>query len=219
MNKLTEGEFRSQVGEYGFREVVQLAEWLMTTDLDDTQDREFVCRYAPSIITRGESEVFGLSDPRFAIRLYLESEDGEGEMSVLNLRRIERMRGANPDWGKRSKRMRTFSKHKLEELPTPKRRPRDLLARASRIGDCLLQLPKRHRLDSDSWRVLQVDLGREYGETLEEGKFLGTPYLKHIPLTGGGLCAQANCFHGDSVALSLRKRHSRVVGSDGPGTA
>jgi len=204
VNEVSEAEFLSQVGDQGYREVARLAEWLLTTEMDANLDVELSCRYAPSIITKGEAEIFGLSDPRFAIRLYL--ENGEGT-SLVNLRRIERMREANPRWGRRMRWLKCYSQDPVKALPTPKDRPRELLERASRIGDCLLQPPKRITTGREKWVVLQADLGREYGETSEEGGFRGTPYLRHIPLAGGGLCAQAVCF----MATSLLHQYATGV--------
>ncbi len=191
MNEVSEAEFFSQVGDRGLQEVTQLANWLLTTDDDETREIDLACRYAPSIITRNEAQVFGLSEPRFAIRLYLENETGS---SLINLRRIDRMRAANPRWGKRMHWLKTANKESLQALPTPKDRPRELLRRASRVADCLLQPPRRLDREKENWVVLQADLGREYGEVSEPGELLGTPYVKHIPLAGGGLCAQAVCF-------------------------
>lgn len=191
MNEVSEAEFFSQIGDYGYREITQLADWLLTTDEDETRDVDLACRYASSIITRNEAQVFGLSEPRFAIRLYLEDEDGT---SFVNLRRIERMRAANPRWGRRLRWLKTTGKDPIKALPTPKDRPRELLKEASRIADGLLQPPRRLIQDRGTWKILQADLGREYGEASESGKLSGTPYVKHIPLAGGGLCAQAVCF-------------------------
>ncbi len=199
MNEVSEAEFFSQVGDRGYRELTQLADWLLTTDDDETREVDLACRYAPSIITRNEAQVFGLSEPRFAIRLYLENGAGA---SLVNLRRIERMRAANPRWGRRIRWLKTHAREPIQALPTPKDRPRELLRKASRIADCLLQPPRR--LEREKWVVLQADLGREYGETNREGEMLGTPYVKHIPLAGGGLCAQAVCF----MATALLHQHS-----------
>lgn len=201
MNELTEAEFLSQVGDHGYREVVQLAEWLLTTDTDAAQDLELKCRYATSVVTKSEAEIFGLSDPRLAIRLYLENGSGT---SMLNLRRIDRMRAANPRWGRRLRWLKTYSREEIKALPTPKEKPRELLKTASRIGDCLLKAPTRITSSGASWVILQADLGREYGESSEEGAFVGTPYLRHIPLAGGGLCAQAVCY----MATALLHEHA-----------
>ena len=201
MNKLTQQEFFAKVGAQGHREVSELADWLLSTDSNAPRELELRCRYAPSIVTRSEVEVFGMSEPRFAIRLYLEDEDG---MSLINLRQLEVMRAANPSWGRQMHWLNTRSSEPLKSLTKPKIQPSAFLRHASRIADCLLQHPKRLGV---GWNVLRADLGREYGEASTAGEFLGTPYVKHIPLVGGGLCAQAVCF----MATALLHEHARAI--------
>lgn len=199
MNEVTQQEFFARVGAHGHREVVELADWLLSSDSETTQrDLELNCRFAPSIITRSEVEVFGMSEPRFAIRIYLEHE--YGEISLLNLRQIEIMRAAKPTWGRRMHWLNTRSSEPLKPLPKPKTQPIELLRNASRIADCLLQPPKRL---GPGWRVLTANLGREYGEK----PFAGTPYVRHIPLVGGGLCAQAVCF----MATAILNEHASGI--------
>lgn len=201
VNELTQSEFFARVGAHGHREVVRLANWLLTEEGDGPRDLELHCRYAPSIVTRSEVDVFGLSEPRFAVRLNL---DGPAGVNVVNLRQIERLRAANPRWGRQMPWLNTRASEPLEAMPTPRVRPGELLRQASRIADCLLQPPKRIGGD---WTVLRADLGREYGEASKPGELLGTPYVKHIPLVGGGLCAQAVCF----MATALLHEHASGI--------
>ncbi|MEM7011128.1 MAG: TIM barrel protein [Verrucomicrobiota bacterium] len=197
MNELTQQEFYAKVGAIGHREVSELADWLLREDDGGSRELDLRCRYAPSIVTRSEVEVFGMSEPRFAIRLYLED-------SIVNLRQLEVMRTANPLWGRRMHWLNASGSESLKPILKPKILPAAFLRQASRIADCLLQPPRR--LNGD-WKVLRADLGREYGEASNAGELLGTPYVKHIPLVGGGLCAQAVCF----MATALLHEHAKGI--------
>ena len=68
------------------------------------------------------------------------------------------------------------------------------------MGDCVLPIPTRLK----DFHVLREKLGKIYGE---EYDIPGTPYIRHIDLAGGGLCAQAVCF----MATLLLHRYARGV--------
>ena len=52
-----------------------------------TRPERWVSRLAPSVVTRSEAELFGLSEPRFARRVYL----GTSRQHFINARPIERL--------------------------------------------------------------------------------------------------------------------------------
>src|SRR4051812_31309281 len=54
-------------------------------------------RYAPSIVARTEAELFGLSTPRFSVRVYFGDEGG----SFCNARRINEFAARSPGWSTR----------------------------------------------------------------------------------------------------------------------
>jgi sugar phosphate isomerase/epimerase len=79
-----------------------------------------------------------------------------------------------------------------------KNSPAWVLRKSSCIADSALAPP-----NWDGYKFITTELGRAYGE---EKDFMGVPYMKHIPLTGG-LCAQAVCF----MATVLLRRHAAGV--------
>lgn len=125
-------------------------------------------RLAPSIITRSESELFGLSSPRFALRAVL--RDGT---SFVNVRRNSILANEMSDVADEQWQL---------AMPLP-----DIIGHSTCIADGLLA-PSDRVLSR--FNVLTVELGRAYGE---ERPIEGTPFVRLMPL-GGGLCAQASCF-------------------------
>jgi hypothetical protein len=83
LNEITSQEFRAQVGEEAEKHIRFLRRHLY--GIDEVGIR---ARVAPSITTRGEAEIFGLSSPRFAYRVWLDSI----QTSFVNIRRIKRLR-------------------------------------------------------------------------------------------------------------------------------
>ena len=171
------------------------------------------CRFAPSIIVRGEAEVFGLAMPRFAHRVYLSADPTD--MSFVNARRISILKSASQlrTWGSRidgrHRKVMALSDVKtcVEMMEAPERNPASQIADASPVADSYLKLPARFR--EKGYRALEVDLSVAYGETdlPDHSKFAATPYMRHIKLAGGGMCAQACCFMANSVLVN----HSRHV--------
>jgi hypothetical protein len=160
-------------------------------------------RLAPSIVTRSEVEVFGVSMPRFALRFYL---DQEGH-SFVNARRLQTLmrqhlqfkdRRLEPGEPGRDSNLEMLAK---QTWPTPESK----FERCSCIADGYLSKPNW----LGEFDVLAAKLSDAYGEHVEEGKkpWLGTPYMMHIPLAGGGLCAQACCF----MATALRHEDANGV--------
>jgi sugar phosphate isomerase/epimerase len=119
--------------------------------------------------------------PRFAVRVYL--HDGK---SFVNARRIAAFCDQARQWGRR--RAPRDARLEFVRRRIPLRRPAwPLLKKNTCIADSLLQKPSH----MDGWHVLTAPLGEVYGE---DPSVEGTPYVRHIPLSGGGLCAQAVCF-------------------------
>lgn len=136
-------------------------------------------RLAPSLSTRGEADLLGISDPRFCQRVLM--FDGSRCVGLANVRRMRRMLD------------------QLNELKIRRYIPDPL--RAKPIAECLLLLPEH--LCSEEWQVLEAprDLPLHLGEgshspihqTLGAGGKL-VPYFMHLHILGGGMCAQACCY-------------------------
>lgn len=122
-------------------------------------------RLAPSIITRSEAELLGVSSPRFAVRVYLTDE------SFVNARRRQRL-------------ARAVESVHAQIPPTLL----DEISKDSWIADSLLTPPEDLR--RAGYRFLTTKLGLAYGE---RSNTEGVPFVTHMRF-GGGLCAQAACF-------------------------
>lgn len=166
-------------------------------------------RYAQGVAARTETELFGMPMPRFAIRVYLDTTD----LNWVNARRIREFQLRAPDrWAARrsedpDRQVRVDGKSIKSISGEGVKPPREVIEdKTSCIGDSVLQHPAKFA----EWMVLDAELGRAYGEGRE---IRGTPYIKHVELTGGGLCAQAVCF----MATALR--HDDPVDGVVPATA
>ena len=180
-----------EIGERAVDRVCSLIQWLYG---EECEPRRLKCRIAPSIIARGEAELFGIASPRFSSRVYL--PDG----GFLNLRRLKLFATAAS---------KTHSQRLLKLLslvmfrttrPVSSNEIVAIARNSGCIADSLISLPKRFR---DRYQVIQCDLGKAYGEG---ESILGVPFLQHVEL-GGGLCAQASCF----MALCLHERRSNSI--------
>jgi sugar phosphate isomerase/epimerase len=142
------------------------------TDQTLTASHSWYSRLAPSIITRGEAEMLGVSDPRFARRVLFFDEVAKC-LGFVNLRRIRRL-------GEQVRHLKILSE------------------KTSSIADSVFLTPAR--FPHESWRVLSIpqDLTVHYGEAdtfpASEETLRAVPYMKHVAVVGGGLCAQACCF-------------------------
>ncbi len=142
-------------------------------------------RMAPSIITRGECEMLGLSDPRFSYRVVMTTEDDW--LGFVNLRRLRRVADQVRKSG-------IVTDHH----------------RASSIADSLLRLPAR--FSQDDWHIAAppCELVEHYGEDIparaQSDAPVIVPYMKHLHIVGGGLCAQACCFMASLTAYRWIKQ-------------
>ena len=139
----------------------------------------FQFRYAPSIVTRNEAELFGISSPRFAIR-------GSESCGIFNLRRLDNLEKAVGE--KWSERLASKPIPQILREPNYPETPAQKFTTNRCIADALI-IAGVAELQSDGFRVLTTNLGIPYGEGLP---LTGVPYVEHITL-GGGLCAQASC--------------------------
>lgn len=151
-------------------------------------------RVAPSIITRSEAELFGVSAPRFAFRVYL--NDPKIDASFVNVRRLSRLQDA----------IRSANAGDHDPLANIERLHEDL-GRIAKEGICVadsyLTLPKRLAND---YIPLTQSLTRAYGELDADEQNLGTPFIQHLNLACG-LCAQAAWY----MALVMMEQYAKGI--------
>lgn len=172
-----------QIGKHAIARVDQLCRWLFGPGTEPNY------HFAPSIITRSECELFGISGPRFAIRKYVfaskESRDSSEISALFNLRRLQwfcnSIRNAHPELFQEDQ-LATFADH------------------GGALADSLIIPPKRY----DDFHVMRCKLGSYYG--LEAGAPGLLPFLQHIQL-GGGMCAQACIF----MSLCLQEQYASGI--------
>lgn len=156
---------------------------------------KWLVRLAPSLSTRGEADLLGVSDPRFCQRVLM--LDGNRCVGLVNVRRMRRLLD------------------QLNELKIRRYIPDPL--RAKPIAECLLAVPDS--LGEDEWQILKVpdDLALNLGEglhspiheTIKAGGRL-MPYFMHLHILGGGMCAQACCY---MASLLLYDRAKSIYSS------
>lgn len=137
-------------------------------------------RYAASLITRADAELFGLSYPRFAIRVYLD----DAHSSFLNLRRTvllgERIRKALSEETRTEEAERDGQRHVGE----------DGNPLYSMIGDCVLRVPKRLE---EGYRIIKCAVDKLYGSEAQNlSQVDATPYVNYSDFYGS--CALAVAF-------------------------
>ena len=198
LRKFLNSDFSTEIGEFGREQLSVLLEWLFGGSWEKTNVGIAAPRLAPSIISRSEVEIFSLSMPRFAIRFYV-SNGGH----FLNLRRIASFADRAIEWPvedieKATKRRgncgqydgHSVNKQNRKDL---KKSPSRYLIRNTCIADSLL--PRKSSI-TDDWHLIEVELGLPYGE----GKTIsGTPFVRHVDVVGGGMCAQACCFMANAL--------------------
>ncbi|MBS0261155.1 MAG: hypothetical protein JSS02_04300 [Planctomycetes bacterium] len=169
LNVVEESRAEQEIGAAGFKTVKRLCEWLY--------ERTGVPSYrtAPSIITRSECELFGISSPRFCIRKYITTL-GDPQPTLFNLRRLE--------WFCKS--LVALGENDKDFDPDAVRR--DVVELGMAFADSLISLPPKIAAD---YHVIQCSLSEYYGESRSWPP--AVPFLQHMPL-GGGMCAQACIF-------------------------
>jgi hypothetical protein len=175
-NELTREQAIGAIGRRGYQSLKRLQVWLYHQDVDLT------FRYAPSLITRSEAELFGMSSPRFALRTSFHPD------SIVNVRRLVQFAENAVAANHAFQRERKEEIEKRLEKPTARQLRREVVHSGNCVADSVFPLPGW--LGREGYKALSGEFGRAYGE----GKrIVGTPFLQHTPL-GGGLCAQAACF-------------------------
>lgn len=148
---------------------------------------DFEARASPSLITRSEAELFNLSWPRFAFRVYLLDRS----LGFMNIRRLRLLRSRVTLAGRRAG---LSEKECSPQIIGPDDSRLDLekqLPPTRCIADSLLMPPSRtwSGLATTGFRFLTAP---QLSVAYDEPKFSGVPYLQQMPL-GGGLCAQCAC--------------------------
>src|SRR6266540_720720 len=183
LNQISYKEIKREVGSSGIEEIQSLLRWLRIR----LPNREWEGRIAPSIISRSECELFGLSMPRFAFRLYLDSNHA----SFINIRRLGTMCAQSRAWGRRRPDSAQWRQIPFIQEVQPRGHPAWVLCKNVCIADCLLQMPEQvlrfnsdgtaKDITTDRLHVLTTHLGGAYGE--REG-VRGTPFARNMPLVG-----------------------------------
>jgi hypothetical protein len=197
LNTISEAEVGLEVAKHGMVAIEEFVFWLQlqakeVSGWQDTFSRNVArtgfnrslagpLRMAPSLICKGEVELFGRSMPRFAFRL----QPVVG--GFLNVRRLATLAG---------------------QLYADKMVPREvieLVLNAPCIADAFLKPPQRHSIDD--WCYLSAPLSKACGEgdhSNEDTELI--PFVRHMK-PGGGMCAQAVSF----MAAALRRDVNAAV--------
>ncbi|MEZ0258346.1 MAG: hypothetical protein ACAI37_23910, partial [Chthoniobacter sp.] len=185
INKIEFEEALTELGRTGMFELAELLAWLEERRTQDTfvlskkrlkaLQTDWHARFAPSIISRGIAELFEVSLPRFAIRVYANKE----RTSFVNALRIGTL--ANQARWRRS-----VARDGREVTLRGDRSLSDVIRKSTFcVGDSVLAVPSRFA----NFLVIREWFGTEYGE---DRLICGVPYVRNIELNG--LCAQATCF-------------------------
>jgi len=200
LNKLEVEDALKELGAKGHSELIN-----MCGALDSAFPSEV--RYAPSIITRSEAQLLGISIPRFAFRFYL--PNGGGFVNCRRLLTLIKHAEKNVMLNSGVKELSTKKEdQRIESAQSTS--VRDILDAPGQscVADCLLKPPGR--FDPRKYTILTTDLEVKYGERLPKDPvgYWGTPYVKHIDLAGG-VCAESSCFIATAI---LQNRAKGVYG-------
>jgi hypothetical protein len=176
---------RSELGDRGYKRLDDLQHWLRYGQRNVTSENPYLpisYRIAPSVVVRGEAQLFGISSPRFAYRARF--QDG----SIVNARRLNTFaQNATEVYQLYSPSGRLSQNKAKREVILNKL----LVQQGQSIADSIIRLPQR--LADEGFHALECEIGYAYGEGTGEDSLSGTPFLQHTRI-GGGLCAQATCF-------------------------
>jgi hypothetical protein len=196
INEVEFEEALVELGGAGMYELAELFAWLekehateklvLSRKRRKTFKREWCARFAPSIVSRGIAELFEVSIPRFALRVYA----NHGRTSFVNALRIGTL--ANQATWRRA------GQSRREIVVKGDRSMADVIRKSTFcVADSILNVPRRFA----NYSIIKEWYGREYGE---EQSVQGVPYVRNIELNG--LCAQATCFM--ATALLHRITHN-----------
>jgi hypothetical protein len=160
-------------------------------------------RFAASIVTRSELAMFGRSIPRFAVRVYLDND----RKYFVNARRMQTATTYASPLGRRKTRLpERFRITTLASQPARGNGVAKIMQGQPCLADCFLQSPAH----LNDFHIITTDLGTAYGEVeYKADNYRGVPYVQHIVMAGGGLCAQATCF---MAAALLHEYAAKVSG-------
>jgi hypothetical protein len=193
-----------------FEEIAKRCASVETSNGKKVKKPEELARRCTSIITRGESQIFTASMPRFAIRLYMPEQLG-----FINCRRIgalleqERLEEAG-EWGKKPNLVPSgmMLNPDLERDLDPKR-VRDIVIDDNRIADSLLAPPTGvQKMGFEFISIKKWKLPEAYCEsdTVLSAEKDYLPFAKTFDI-GGGLCSQVVSF----IATAILAHHSQLV--------
>lgn len=154
-------------------------------------DAELNFRVASSLNTRGEAELLGMNMPRFGMRVYLNRD----RTAFINARRLQTVQNQF--------RKRLESDRKLDwgsQTDAGFEKEIEMLLEKNPAADSLLTRPKW----LESYHLLETDLGKYYDEPQIS---MGMPYMSHVQLFAGGMCAQAVAYQ----ATAIQHRYANGV--------
>jgi len=195
-----------EIGLAKFKDFKELVTSIHGEDVvySDPSRLEFTFRYAPSIILRSEVETFNGSTPRFAIRASIQDKQTGHLLGIVNLRRLLTFASQRIEWAADAL---ITEKHKLD-MADHGWEPADSLWQASPVADSFFEVPSKFQNDFHVIKMPWDKITGEWDKDQDDGKELwGTPFMNHIPLAGGGLCAQACAF----MCAALLYRHAKQI--------
>lgn len=156
---------------------------------DGAYDRSGRARYAQSLISRADAALYGVSTPRFCVRIYTDDK----QSGFLNLRRSHLLRESFGTWMPKTQPLDGRPDIQIDQERQNRGFPLPQI-----VGDCILPYRKIGRT---GFHILEMDYGPDYAE---HGSITGTPYVQYCEATG--VCAPAACF----IVTMLLREHSVV---------
>ncbi len=213
LNSINYATANQQIGEVALTSLNRLLEEVYP-DGELAANDSWRWALAPSIIIRGEMEMYGASHPRFGIRLHPFVESIKG---FFNLRRIEETatQFAGVGWSPTTEELALLAKAELTY--NGGRPPAETYQSSSCVADALLPVPGH--LQRYELILSKQDLSLGYAETTtphnstarlpnfaDPAGFAGSPYLHHIRFLGAGMCAEAACFMAAATHVTGKNR-------------
>ena len=176
------------------RDASLLCRWMEFPPFPPEDGNSIKARYAPSVIARSDATLFGVSGPRFAVRLYPEDQGG----SFVNFRRTAAL------WSAMSQAQKESIKEASPRLMWEEATVLNPFAAATdpyqagwrileKVGDCFLEVPSRFRR---RYRIAMRRMAKAFGEGTpgadatppHEGPY-GTTFVRYFDASG--VCGQA----------------------------